>query len=746
MGSLLQPPLEQHLSGSSSAPSNSPSALDDVRNLAASQSRSSQTTIESIPLETVSANEGLRPRRQQATQQRARIRPNIRNNVVLRPIPVPQGYHELNYKPIMLETGTLLAMLLFNILCVVGLVLIVVESDAYAQYHSSHTDMRFVVRYVPTIVGTITTLMFRSMRDTLARTKPYICMASEPDRVGSRGSKSVGLMFTTGLYWGRGLKKRLSPQHQDWLRWAMFFASIPVAQITGYKAALFTASVTSDGKYVLTVHKSMAYVLISLYLVVIILTVMTLVKMLTNKTGLKWDPVTIADQLALFHGSNALDEFEALEQLHRETAFDLLAERSFRLGYWERTEGGRTTIWYGIGKISPPLSGHDQESGQAPPQRLPDCKKCNKGQHYTFCSCHDETTCTVYPWLKNSLFRPWAVLVWAIPVLASLCLCIYTASSNRVNEGFTVHNTWWSYFPELDTPTNTTSNSTTSFNTTLQTNITSQPGDLLLHLPGLNINAANDLVLYIFAFRTIPTVFASYFALTWFSAVDKSTRFSQPFANMYSHPASASETVLLDYLWGPPGIVTINAFQAGHYKVFWFSLLDLLSPIFPILVAGLFTITNTGELIVVAIIPVTFYFVLSFLAIYLLTLPFVWPRTNRRLLRWHASIADYVSLFYASRLLNNTRGNGIGAAINEEDGEKVEKDALDISGKEITSRHLYSKIFLEEKEYSMGFYEGIDGRRHWGLDRVDLAEVEFVSWRDWEKERVASTSKERTHE
>jgi hypothetical protein len=95
----------------------------------------------------------------------------------------------------------------------------------------------------------------------------------------------------------------------------------------------------------------MAFVLISLYSVVILLATMTLIKMITSKTGLKWDPTTLADQLALFHGSNALGEFRALEQLHRERAFDLLAESSFSLGYWKSSKEGKTRTWYGIGKV-----------------------------------------------------------------------------------------------------------------------------------------------------------------------------------------------------------------------------------------------------------------------------------------------------------------------------------------------------------------------------------------------------------
>ncbi|CZR61411.1 uncharacterized protein PAC_11307 [Phialocephala subalpina] len=719
MANLLRPPLKNHLSQNSSALSSSPSRLNYATSSVVSQSRSSQSTVDNTSLPASSPDADA----QHTPQEHARRHPDRtqarrqNNSITLHPIPVPEGYHELNFRPFMLRTSILVSMLAFNTLCVVSLFLVVYKSDVYDQFHSSHPDMRFVVRYVPTIVGTVTTLFFRSMNETLSRIKSYICMANAPDNIGSPGSKSVGLMYTGGLYWGN-MKKRLSPRHQDWLRWVMFFASIPIAQITGYKAALFTASVTSDGHYVLTVHKSMAFVLISLYAVVIVITVMTLIKMLTNKTGLKWDPVTIADPLALFHGSNALDEFEALEQQHRESAFDLLAERSFRLGYWERTEDRKTRIWYGIGKISPP-AGRDPEAGPAA-SNIPACPQCNRGTHATFCSCKGDTTCTVYPWSKTSLFRPIFIYFWAILIVASLCLCLYTASSSRVSKPFTIHNTWWKYLPNSGFNANSTTNSSTL---SPQTNITSQPGDLLLHLQDLSFNAANDLVLYVFVFRSIPVILASYFAITWFSAVDRSTRFSQPFADMYNKSASADDSILLKYLWGMPGLVTIDAFSNGHYKVFWFSLLDLLSPIFPILVGGLFVITNTGEKIVFTIVPVTFYFVLAYLAIYLLTLPFIWPRRNRRLLRWHNSIADYVSLFYASHLLNDT------------DKEHPEKDTFDISSKDVTERHLYSRVFLEDKRYGMGFYKGVDGRRHWGLERVDFADVEFVGLRDWVREK-----------
>lgn len=347
------------------------------------------------------------------------------------------------------------------------------------------------------------------------------------------------------------------------------------------------------------------------------------------------------------------------------------------------------------------------------------CQRWSK-DHTTLCSCEGDQRCSVDPWAKNAIFAPWAVFSWGVLILAAFCICAYTASSKRVYEGFTVHNTWWKFVPSLSI------NSTTSANLTNipQLNITSQPGDLLLDLGNLNFSPANDLVLYVVVFRSLLVIFASYFALAWFSSVDQSTRLSQPFANMYKKEATATESILLNYLWGLPGLVTYEAFSKSHYKVAWFSILDLASPIFPILVGGLFTITNTGELIVFTIVPVTFYFVLAYVAIYLFTLPFVFPGRSRRLLRFNFSIADYVSIFYASQLLNDTNP------------ANPESDTLDISANTVTSRqHLYSRIFLEEKKYMMGFYTGTDGESHWGLERSDLADVEFVTSEEFRGQR-----------
>jgi hypothetical protein len=225
-------------------------------------------------------------------------------------------------------------------------------------------------------------------------------------------------------------------------------------------------------------------------------------------------------------------------------------------------------------------------------------------------------------------------------------------------------------------------------------NLTSNGGDLVF----ANFDPGNDILWAIFIFRTIFVVLSSYMAITWFGWMDKTIRFTQPFKNMYNKFATADDSLLLDYMWGIPGWTTIKALMNKHYKAAWFSFISFFSPTFPVLVGGLFTITNTGKRIYFTITPVTFYLVFGYFIIYTISVPLAWPGRDRRLLRLHNSIGDYISLFYASYLIHDPESK------------------LDISAPNVTKRHLESAVFLEEKKYSVGLYNGVDGKCHFGLD------------------------------
>lgn len=282
------------------------------------------------------------------------------------------------------------------------------------------------------------------------------------------------------------------------------------------------------------------------------------------------------------------------------------------------------------------------------------------------------------------MFSPWTVFFWAPFVFGTLGLLIYAAASGTVHNGFNI-------------PTHTPfTNSSTPGQFTY--NITTSAGDLLF----ANFDPGNGLLLTLFWSRTVLVIFASYMAIPWFGSVDESMRFSQPFKNMYEKPATADDSIFLNYLWGTPGLTTIKALMNKHWVVAWFSFISFFSPTFPILVGGIFVITNTGKRIYFSITPATFYLVFAYIVIYAISVPLAWPRRDRRLMRYHDSVADYVSLFYASYLLYDPDSK------------------LDISAPNVTERHLESRVFLEEKKYAVGLYRGVDRKCHFGLDVATL--------------------------
>jgi hypothetical protein len=52
----------------------------------------------------------------------------------------------------------------------------------------------------------------------------------------------------------------------------------------------------------------------------------------------------------------------------------------------------------------------------------------------------------------------------------------------------------------------------------------------------------------------------------------------------------------------------------------------------------------------------------------------------------------------------------------------------------VTSRHLHSRIVLEERKYKLWFYESIR-KYNWHLESSDLAGVESVTWNEFKERR-----------
>ncbi|KAF8856929.1 hypothetical protein BDZ45DRAFT_691403 [Acephala macrosclerotiorum] len=623
------------------------------------------------------------------------------------PIPLPKKYPEINFVPLFLNYRVLTAILVFNVLCICSILSVLYCADSKHQYHSKYENIHLILRYIPTVVGTLTTMLFRCVRDTFARMQPYISMADQGYIRECGGSKSLGQPFIRGM----GKKSPSTREHRHCLRYATKIGSNIVVMIAGFKASLFSTAHSEEG-WLITVHYQIAWVLISIYLCIIPVYCWMLLKMRRAQTGLKWDPARIVDLLALFHGSNVLDDFKLLELRPRKMAWWLLSNKNYRLGYWEK--GVNKDIWYGIGRknvgsepppethntdihrdvadesarpskdavtyMSVPLEDENERTSETDRGLETSIDGGRDGERLPFCGRPLAYDCKRYPWDRIFLYQLWTVYFWVPFVLSTIILCIYGIASGVVKRGFNI--------PAHTPFTNSSTPGPFTYN------ITTDGGDVVF----ANFDPGNNVLWVIFIFRTVIVILSSYLAVVWFDGVDKGMRFMQPFKNMYNAPATADDSILLDYLWDTPGLITIKAVMNKHYKVAWFSFITFFSHSFPVIAGGLFTITNTGKRIYFSITPITFYLAFAYLIIYGISIPIAWPGRNRRLMRWHDSMADYVSLFYASYLIHDPNSK------------------LDISAPDVTKRHLEYRVFLEEKKYSVGLYNGYDGKSHFGMD------------------------------
>jgi len=208
-----------------------------------------------------------------------------------------------------------------------------------------------ISRYFPSIVGTATVLLFRQTVREALRMVPFVSMADQKGvaKLGSEPWKGVGGAW---FPWQSFTTTPKSPISLFSLV-CQFVASF----IVSLKVALFASTEhidndTNEQYWILTVRLYPAAVLIAGYIIMIFYTLYISWNFRGKSTGLKWDPVSIADYASLFAHCNALQYFAPLELQHDlRPRHVMVPDRLFRLGYWTRVRDNplETDVVYGIG-------------------------------------------------------------------------------------------------------------------------------------------------------------------------------------------------------------------------------------------------------------------------------------------------------------------------------------------------------------------------------------------------------------
>jgi hypothetical protein len=120
--------------------------------------------------------------------------------------------------------------------------------------------------------------------------------------------------------------------------------------IVPLKAPFIQVFDNGENAWVVVIMPAVGYTLMAIYGVLALATCTIIFRLSNRELGLRWDPVSIADQLALVQGSNILKLFQGLEFANCKECTKVLKKRwrLSRLGYWKVQENGDTRIWYGL--------------------------------------------------------------------------------------------------------------------------------------------------------------------------------------------------------------------------------------------------------------------------------------------------------------------------------------------------------------------------------------------------------------
>jgi hypothetical protein len=265
-------------------------------------------------------------------------------------IALPPDYPSLDYRPLSLAATFLVFTVIFLILCEAGIVtLVVISREDPRRLHFRNTHYEWIIQYSPTIVGLITSLWFRIIANTYLRLLPYIAMASVPVPSNKKTSR-----FTFQTMCGINLISIADWTLPDLFKYRYWVALVVTSTsslsglfLTPVKAGFL--EVTKDdvnGGWIISISLVFAAIAIFIYLLLIVSVVSIFAGLHSVTTGLKWEPASIASQLAMLHMFEFQQAFTGAEfipggQIRKNIRMWTYEFGILRLGYWRNVRTGK---------------------------------------------------------------------------------------------------------------------------------------------------------------------------------------------------------------------------------------------------------------------------------------------------------------------------------------------------------------------------------------------------------------------
>ncbi|QDS68159.1 hypothetical protein FKW77_010363 [Venturia effusa] len=541
--------------------------------------------------------------------------------------PNPTNSHpKLNFLPAILRPFWMSIYLFLCILMLAGLIFCAVWSRTHRglwNYNKFGDGRYFVFEYLPTMFGMFILIWLFQIQTAVQRISPYMAMASQSTR--SRSEASFLDLYPTNF---------LLPRTQHFtadqpvigvcfLIFWLFLFSIPLL------ASTFNVRYYTDlSAWRRVAVQGVIWTLVALYIMTITALVVLSTHLWRNSTGLKWDPRSLADIIALLERANIMSDYTGSETFRSMSQFkQLLWNRTDRLGYWH-TSRRPQDIFYGLGeeggatrrysieqgriREKPAGAGHSQHSSiSSTASSLGDIENNGPDTADGFDIRADIRSTGVrrgyMPWFLSSS----AILAWIILAIVLLIAFYVVAFVNQAStRGF---------LPQLDAAADSEGFSPANF-------------------------------LYSF----IPCLLGLLMYLIWLP-LDFTHRRLAPFAAM-SGPsgASAEKSLLLDYPFALPVSVTASAISNRHYKVGLLSAMSTINMVIPVLAGGIFWAQwyPGAQNVRIAAQPAGLYALCFFLALYAVALFALIPGRKTIALPHDArSLSEVISWLYMSPLL-----------------------------------------------------------------------------------------------
>ncbi|KAF2476395.1 uncharacterized protein BDR25DRAFT_65690 [Lindgomyces ingoldianus] len=479
------------------------------------------------------------------------------------------------------------------------------------NYISFGDNRYFVFEYLPTMLGMVMLMWLFQVQIALQRIVPFISMASESP---NQRSEAVFLQ----LYPMQFLLPKLEYfKGSQPLIGACFVVFWLFAWTIPLLACSFNVRYDlNDRVWRWIAVQGVIWTVIVLYILLILALIALNVFLIRKRTGLKWDPRSLADIIALLERSNIMNDYNGSETFEKNEFKQRLGGRTDRLGYWSTTKRPND-VFYGIGEEGGATRRYSIEQGRirekGPERTYPEPPLPGTQRPGDFSIRMDIRSPGVrlkyLPWY----LRDTSVIAWI--VTATVLLIAYLVVSfvnSAVRLGF---------LPQVYARTNSAGFSASNF--------------LYSFIPGLIGH---------FFFLVILTF-------------DYSIRSLSPYIALSSKGgATAEASLLVDYSSRLPISVTLAALDNRHFQPAFLSLVSLCSTTLPVLAGGCFWTQyypNSDIVRVAADLP-GYYALCFFLALYTISIFALLPGRRRGALPHRSStLAEVISWVYQSQILTD---------------------------------------------------------------------------------------------